>query len=53
MTKKNSIGLDYGLAPNRRQTIIWTNVDQIHWRTYEALGGDELTCINFNPSMDK
>ena len=50
---KNSIGLDNGLAPNRRQTIIWTYVEQIHWRTYEALGGDELTCINSNPSMGK
>ena len=24
------IGLDNGLAPNRGQTIIWTNVDRIH-----------------------
>ena len=28
---------------NRRQAIIWTNGDPIHWRIYEALGGDELT----------
>ena len=36
-------GLDNGLAPNRRQAIIWTNVDPIHWRIYAALGGgDEL-----------
>ena len=31
-----------GLVPNRRQTIIWTNVDPIHWRIYVAPGGDEL-----------
>ena len=24
-----SIGLDHGLAPNRRQAIIWTNADPI------------------------
>ena len=42
-----SIGIDNVLAPNRRQTIIWTNADQIHWRIYiyTALGGDELTSI--------
>ena len=27
---------------NRRQAIIWTNADPIHWRIYAALGGDEL-----------
>ena len=27
-----------GLAPNRRQAIIWTNADLIHWRIYAALG---------------
>ena len=27
-----------GLAPNRRQAIIWTNADPIHWRIYAALG---------------
>ena len=36
------IGLDNGLAPNRRQAIICTNTDPIHWRIYAALGGDEL-----------
>ena len=41
--KKNSIGLDNGLAPNRRQAIIWTYADPIHWRIYVALGADELT----------
>ena len=37
-----SIGSENGLAPNRRQAIIWTNTDLIHWRIYVALGGDEL-----------
>ena len=37
-----SIGLDNCLAQNRRQAIIWTNADPIHWRTYAALGGDVL-----------
>ena len=37
------IGLDNGLAPNRRQVIIWTNSDPIQWRIYAALGGDELS----------
>ena len=36
------IGLDNGLAPNRRQAIFWTNADLIHGRIYAALGGDEL-----------
>ena len=40
-----SIGLDNGLAPNRRKTIIWTNADPIHCRIYAALGGDELRNI--------
>ena len=38
-----SIGLVNGLASNRRQAIIWTNADPIHWRKYAALEGDELT----------
>ena len=29
-----SIGSDNGLAPNRRQTIIWSNVGMLHWRIY-------------------
>ena len=28
---------DNGLAPIRRQAIIWTNADPIHWRIYAAL----------------
>ena len=30
----------YCLAPNRRQAIIWTNADPVHWRIYAALWGD-------------
>ena len=30
----------------RRQAIIWTNADPIHWRIYAALGGDELIVCN-------
>ena len=43
-----SISLDNGLAPNRRQAIIWTNANPIHWSIYAALGGDELSdwCIH-------
>ena len=38
-----SIGLDNGLALDRRQAIIWSNVDPIHWRIHAALGVDGLT----------
>ena len=38
--------LDNDLVPNKRQAIIWTNAGPIHWRTYAALGGDELTYIS-------
>ena len=34
-----STDLDNGVAPQRRQAIIWTNTDLIHWRIYAALGG--------------
>ena len=37
-----SIGSGDGLAPFRRQAIIWTNAHPVHWRIYAALGGDEL-----------
>ena len=30
------------MAPNRRQAIIWSNADPIHWCIYAALGGDKL-----------
>ena len=39
---KGQIGSDNGVAPFRRQAIIWTNADTIHWRIYATLGGDEL-----------
>ena len=35
-----NIGLDNGLAPNRRQAIIWTYADPIHWCIFVAPGGD-------------
>ena len=31
-----------GLAPSRRQAIIWTNAYPIHPRIYAVLGGDEF-----------
>ena len=43
----SSIGSDNGLPPNRRQAIMWTNADPIHWHIYAALGGDELS-LNTN-----
>ena len=39
------LGSDNGLAPTRRQAIIWTNTDPIHWRIYAALGGDEIVAL--------
>ena len=38
----SSIGSDNGLAPIRRQAIIWTKADIFHWRIYAALGGDQF-----------
>ena len=43
LTIKPNIGLDNNSAPYRRQAIIWTNADPIHWRIYESLGGDEFS----------
>ena len=40
--------LDNGLAPNRRQDIIWTYADLIHWCMYVVQGGDELKSIQTN-----
>ena len=40
----SSIGSDNGLAPFRRQSIIWTSGDPVRWCIYAALGGDELMC---------
>ena len=42
MDNNPAFGLDNGLVPNRRQAIIWTSTDPIHWSIYAALGGDEL-----------
>ena len=40
--KNISGGSDNGSAPNRRQVIIWTNADPVHWRIYAAQEGDDL-----------
>ena len=37
-----NVCLENSLGPNRREAIIWTNTDPIHWRIYAALGGGEL-----------
>ena len=37
------IGLDNGLAPNRRQAIIWTNDGLVNWCIYVSLGLNELS----------
>ena len=34
---KVSIGSGNGLVPTRRETIVWTNADLVHWRIYAAL----------------
>ena len=31
----------------RRQAIIWTNADLVHWCIYAVLGGDELNQGNW------
>ena len=42
-----SIGSGNGLAPTRRQAIIWTNAGPVHRRIYmhAALGGDQLNIV--------
>ena len=45
------IGLDNGLVLNKRQTIIWTNADSIHWRIYVALGGEEFEQARFKRGL--
>ena len=42
INKNSSTGSDNGLAPTRRQAIIWTNVDPVHKHIYVSLGEDEL-----------
>ena len=41
-----SIGSDNGLAPTRRQAIIWTNDGQVWWRVYASLGLNELNDVH-------
>ena len=34
------------MAPNKRQAIIWTNADPIHWHIYASLGvGVTAGCV--------
>ena len=42
------LGSDNGLAPNRRQAVIWTNDDLVHWRIHASLGLNELLTKNDN-----
>ena len=37
-----SIGSDNGLAPNRRQVIIWTKDGMFYWYTFTSFGLNEL-----------
>ena len=37
-----SIDSRNGLAPNRWQAIIWSNVSMFHWRMYASFGFNEL-----------
>ena len=39
----SSIGSDNGLAPTRRQIIIWTNDGIVYWNIYASLGPNVLT----------
>ena len=45
---KVSIGLDNGLAPSRRQVIIWTNDGIVYRRIYASLGHNELICFKIS-----
>ena len=53
-----SIGSDNGLAPNRRQTINWTNVGMLYRRIYASLGPNELNwhwgmaCLSYQSSTE-
>ena len=38
----DSIGLDSGVVPNRRQAFIWTNAVSTHWHMYAAPEGNEF-----------
>ena len=41
---------DNGLAPSRRQAIIWINDGSVYRRIYASLGLNELTCTVINKS---
>ena len=45
-----SIGSGNDLASDICHAITWTNDDSVHWRTYVALGGVQLT--HFSPAED-
>ena len=45
--KYSTIGSDNGLAPSRRQAIIWTNGGIVYWRIYASLGLNELMILLF------
>ena len=38
-------GSDNGLAPVRRQAIIWTNDGKDYWRIHASLGPNDLTVL--------
>ena len=38
----DSIDSDIGLAQNRRQAIIWSNVGMLYWRIYAPLSLNEV-----------
>ena len=40
------IGSGNGLAPIRRQAIIWTNAHPVHWRIYGTLREDQLMPVS-------
>ena len=46
--QQSSIGSDNGLVLNRRQAIIWTNADLIHWCIFVWLEEDKLTLVVLN-----
>ena len=49
--QQDIIGSGNGLAPNRRQAIIWTNADPSQWRIYAALGGGELASMKMKVNV--
>ena len=40
---------DNGLVPTRRQVIVWSNDDPVHWRIYASPGINELTHFKLDP----